>query len=83
MDEDDRELLRRLFVAATQRIEDAHEVAVAAQSGALAARDYADAAHRLLAAARDLAALAEAAAVIAEPAGKGARAGPGPRPSPR
>ncbi|MCH8998808.1 MAG: flagellar basal body P-ring protein FlgI [Proteobacteria bacterium] len=75
MDEDDRELLRRLFVAATALSETAQEAAVTGQSSALAARDYADAARRLLAAARGLAALAEAAAVIAEPAGEGARTG--------
>ncbi len=76
MDEDDRELLRRLFVAATALIETAHEAAIAGQSGALATRDYADAGRRLLAAARDLAALAEAAAVIVRSVGHGARTGP-------
>ncbi len=48
----DRELLRRLFVAATELSETAQEAAIAGQSSALAARDYADAAQRLLAAAR-------------------------------
>ncbi len=48
MDEDDRELLRRLFVAATELSETAQEAAIAGQSSAFAARDYADAAHRLL-----------------------------------
>ncbi len=75
MDEDDRELLRRLFVAATELSETAHEAAIAGQSNALAALEYADTAQRLLAAARGVAALAEAAAVIAEPAGDGARTG--------
>ncbi len=69
MDEDDRELLRRLFVAATELSETAQEAAIAGQSSALTAPDYADAGQRLLAAARDLAALAEAAAVIARSAG--------------
>ncbi len=60
MDKDYRELLRRLFVAAVEITETAHEAA---------------AARRLRAAARDIAALAEAAAVIAgpddgEPAGR-------------
>ncbi len=76
MDEDDRELLRRLFVAATELSEIAQEAAIAGQSGALATRDYADAGQRLLAAAQDLAALAEAAAVIVRSAGRGARTGP-------
>ncbi len=76
MDEDDRELLRRLFVAATALSETAQEAAIAGQSSALAARDYADTAQRLLAAARGLTTLAEAAAVIAEPAGEGARTDP-------
>ncbi len=75
MDKDYRELLRRLFVAAVEITETAHEAAAAGQSEALTARDYAEAARRLRAAARDIAALAEAAAVIAgpddgEPAGR-------------
>ena len=64
MDDDHRELVRRLFAAATARIEAAHEAAVAGQSGEIAAEDYAAAAHRLQAAAQDIAALAEAARVI-------------------
>ncbi len=65
MDDDHRELVRRLFAAATALIETAHESAIAGQSEALTAGDYAEAAHRLQGAARDIAALAEAAAVIA------------------
>ncbi len=65
MDDDHRELVRRLFAAATALIETAHDAAVAGQSGAIAAGDYAEAARRLEAAARSLAALVEAAAVIA------------------
>ena len=75
MEDDDRELLRRLFVAATALSETAQEAAVAGQSSTLAAPDYADAAQRLLAAARGVAALAGAAAVIARSAGEGARTG--------
>ncbi len=67
MDEDHRELLRRLFAAATEMTETAHETATTGQSEALTAGDYAGAAPRLQAAARDIAALAEAAAVIAGP----------------
>ncbi len=65
MDDDHRELVRHLFAAATALIETAHDAAIAGQSGAIAAGDYAEAAHRLQGAARDIAALAEAAAVIA------------------
>ena len=67
MDDDHRELVRRLFAAATALIETAHEAAIAGQSEALTAGAYAGAARRLQAAARDIAALAEAAAVIAGP----------------
>ncbi len=67
MDEDRRDLVRRLFAAATALIETAHEAAVAGQSEALTAGDYAEAARRLQGAARDIAALAEAATVIADP----------------
>ena len=65
MDEDDRELLRRLFVAATEILEFAHEASIDGQSEALTAQDYADAALRLQATTRDIAALAEAATAIA------------------
>ncbi len=65
MDDNDRELLRRLFATATALIETAHDAAVAGQSGEIAARDYAAVVRRLLAAARDIVALAEAARVIA------------------
>ena len=65
MDDDDRELARRLFATATALIETAHEAAVAGQAGEIAAGDYAAAARRLQTVARDIAALAEAALVIA------------------
>ncbi len=65
MDDDHRELLRRLFVAATALIETAHDAAVAGQSGEIAAEDYAEAARRLHATARDVAVLAEAAMIVA------------------
>ncbi len=67
MDEGHRELARRLFVAAVEITETAHEAATAGQSGALSAGDYTEAARRLQGAARDIAALAEAATVIAGP----------------
>ena len=64
MDADHRELVRRLFAAATEITETAHEAAIAGQSTALTAGDYTKAAHRLQRATRRLAALAEAVAVI-------------------
>ena len=67
MDENRRELVRRMFAAATALIETAHEAAIAGQSEALTARAYAEAAQRLQGAARDITALATAAAVIAGP----------------
>ena len=67
MDENHRELVRRLFAAATEITETAHEAAIAGQSAALTAGNYANAAHRLRGAARRLAALAEAAAIIVGP----------------
>ncbi len=67
MNEDYRDFLRRLFAAATDMTETAHEAAIAGQSEALSAGDYAEAARRLRGAARGIAALAEAAAVIAGP----------------
>ena len=45
--------MRRLFAAATALIETAHDAAIAGQSGAIAAGDYAEAAYRLQGAARD------------------------------
>ncbi len=59
--------MRHLFAATAEITETAHEAAIAGQSEALSARDYAEAAGRLEAAARGIAALAEAAAVIASP----------------
>ncbi len=65
MDDDHRELVRRLFVVATEMVETAHDAAIAGQSGEIAADDYAAAARRLQAAARDVAVLAEAAMIVA------------------
>ncbi len=67
MDDDHRELVRRLLAAATAVIETAHEAAISGQSEALTAGDYAAAARWLQGTARGLAALAEAAKVIADP----------------
>ena len=65
MDEDDRELVRRLFAAATAMLEDAIEVAVAGQSHRIPPSQLAVHARRLQASARDIAVIAEAAMVVA------------------
>ncbi len=67
MDDDHRELVRRLFAAATARIEAAHDAAVAGQSSEIVAGEYAEIARQLQAAARDIVALAEAAMIVANP----------------
>ncbi len=67
MDDDRRELLRRLFAAVTELIETAHDAAVAGQSGEIAAENYTEASRRLRAAACDVVALADAATVLARP----------------
>ncbi len=67
MDDDHRELVRRLFTAATELIEAAHEAAVAGQSAEIVAEDYGAAARLLQATARDIAALAAAAMIVAVP----------------
>ncbi len=66
MDDDHRELVRRLFASATDLIEIAHDAAVAGQSGEIAARDYVEATRRLQATARDIVALADAAMIVAD-----------------
>ncbi len=67
MDDNDRELVRRLFTSATELIETAHNAAVAGQSGEIVAGEYAEIARQLQAAARDIVALAEAAMIVANP----------------
>ncbi len=64
MDDDHRELVRRLFATATELIETAHDATVAGQSSEIAAENHAEAAHRLQATARDVAVLAEAAMIV-------------------
>ncbi len=65
MNEDDKELVRRLMAKATAMLEDTVETAVAGQSDRFSAPGYARAARRLQAAARDIATIAEAAAIVA------------------
>ncbi len=76
MDDDHRELVRRLFVVAAEITETAPGAAIAGQSEVLTAGAYAEAARRLEAAARSLAAPAEVAAVIAGPVKDGTRSDP-------
>ncbi len=64
MDEDDRELLRRLFAAATAMLENAIEAAVAGQSAKLGPRQLVDRARQLHASARDTTVIAEAAMIV-------------------
>jgi hypothetical protein len=65
MDDDQRELVQRLFAAATEMIGTAHKAAVAGQSTEIVAEDYAAVAHRLQAAAQDIAIIAKAAMIVA------------------
>ncbi len=64
MDDDDRELVRRLMTKATAMLEDALESAVAGQSSRARAGELLDVARRLHAASRDIAAIARAAETI-------------------
>ena len=65
MDDDDKELVRRLMAKATAMLEDTVETAVAGQSDRLSAPGHVRAARRLQAAAQDIAVLAEAATIVA------------------
>ena len=67
MDDDQQELVRRMFAAATELTEAAHEAAVVGQSAEITAENYAETARRLQATARDITALAEAAMIVAVP----------------
>ena len=65
MDENQLELLRRLFAETTARLEEAHEVAIEGQGAGLPIGQYADLARRLGRAAGDIATLADDIASIA------------------
>ena len=69
MDDDRKELVRRLSTLATEVLEDAHEAAIEGQSPELRAWDYASCARRLQSAARRLAAVAETMIVVVSPEG--------------
>jgi len=64
MDRDQIELVRRLFVAATIILEDAHEFAIAGQSHKRRAEGYAACAGRLRNTARDLSAVADSVVAV-------------------
>ncbi len=65
MNDDDKELVRRLMAKATAMLEDAVETTVTGQSDRLSAPGYARAARRLQAAAQDIAIITEAATIVA------------------
>ncbi len=69
MDEDRKELVRRLSTVATEVLEDAHEAAVEGQSPELGAPEYASCARRLACAARKLTAVAETLIIVVSPKG--------------
>ena len=65
MDDEYRELARRLFAATTAMLDDAIEAAVSGQSAKLGPRQLVDRARQLHAAARDITVIAEAAMIVA------------------
>ncbi len=71
MDDDRKELVRRLSTLATEVLEDAHEAAIECQSSELQARDYASCARQLECAARELATIAETMIIVVSPEGDG------------
>ncbi len=71
MDEDRKELVRRLSTLATEVLEDAHEAAIEGQSSELRAQGYASCTRRLQCAARELAAIAETMIIVVSPEGDG------------
>ena len=76
MDEDDKELVRRLMAKATAMLEDAVETAVAGQSSRARPDELLDGTRRLHAAARDITAVAQAAVTITTAGLKGPANGP-------
>ena len=67
MDDDRKELVRRLSTLATELIEDAHEAAIEGQTSELQAQDYASCTRRLRRAARELTAVAETMIIVVSP----------------
>ena len=66
MDNDERDLVRRLFATMTDRLETAHRLAVTGQADLRNAGAYARTAQQLQAMARQIATLAEAVLIVAE-----------------
>ncbi len=71
MDDDRKELFRRLSTLAAEVLEEAHEAAIEGQSLELGAQDYASCARRLQCAARKLAAVAETMIIVVSPGSDG------------
>ncbi len=71
MDDDRKELVRRLSTMATEILEDAHEAAIEGQSAELRSQDYARCARRFQSAARQIAAVAETMIIVVSPEGDG------------
>ena len=65
MDENRRELARRIFAEATERLEEAHEVAISGQSPHLSGADSHSIAGRLRRIAQEILILAETAIILA------------------
>jgi hypothetical protein len=71
MSDEDHDLARRLFAAATAILEDAHEVAIGGQAKDIEARGVRLAARRLRRGARDVETLATVAIILARETGDG------------
>jgi hypothetical protein len=71
MGEEQHELVRRLFAAATAILEDVHEVAISGQAECVNARAVRLAARRLRQGARDVETLATAAILLMRETGNG------------
>ncbi len=69
MDDDRKELVRRLSTLATEVLEDAHEAAIEGQSVELRAPEYASCVRRLQSAARKLTTVAETMSIVVSPEG--------------
>ncbi len=69
MDDNRKELVRRLSTLATEILEEAHEAAIEGQSSELQALDYATCVRRLQSAARKLTSIAETMIVVVSPEG--------------
>ena len=71
MDDNRKELDRRLSTLATEILEEAHEAAIEGQSSELQALDYATCVRRLQSAARNLSSIAGTMMIVVSPEGDG------------